>query len=111
MTKGLEHLPYEERLSNLGLFSLGKRRLRGDLINVYKYLRRGRRQTDEAKLFSVVQSNRSNGLKLKRKKFHANTWKNFFTVRVMEYWNRLPREMVESPSTEIFKELSGHTPV
>jgi len=29
--------------------------------------------------------------------------KNFFTLRVMEHWNRLPREAVESPSLEIFK--------
>jgi len=61
MTKGLEHLLYEERLSNLGLFSLGKRRLRGDLMNIYKYLKGGRRQMDEARLFSVVCSERQVG--------------------------------------------------
>ena len=35
-------------------------------------------------------------------KFHKNIWKNFFTVRVMEHWNRLPTGVVESP-LEIFK--------
>jgi len=41
--------------------------------------------------------------KLKHRKFHLNMRKNFFPLRVMEHWNRLPREVVECPSLEIFK--------
>jgi len=51
----------------------------------------------------VVLSDRTRGNGHKHRKFRLNIRKNFLTLRETEYWNRLPREVVESPSLEIFK--------
>jgi len=79
---GREHLPYEERLRDLGLFSLAKRRLRGHLINANKYPK-GRSQVDGARRFLVVSRKRTRGNRYKQEhaKFHLNVGKNLFTWR------------------------------
>ncbi|KAK4807445.1 hypothetical protein QYF61_001996 [Mycteria americana] len=79
--KGLEHKADGERLRDLGLFSLEKRRLRGDLLALYNDLKGGCREG----------------------RFRLDIGEFYFTERIVQHWKRLPRAVVESPSLEVFK--------
>jgi len=104
MIRGVEYLSCEDRLRELGLFSLEKRRLQGDLTAAFQYLKETCREDGE-NIFSRACCNRrrSNGFKLKEGRFRLDRKKNFFTMRVVKDWNRLPREVVKAPSLEMFK--------
>ena len=88
----------------MGLFSLEKRRLRGDLIALYKHLKGGCSK-EGASLISQVISDRmqGNSLNFYQRKSEFDIRKKFFTEIVVKYWNGMFREMVEPPSVEVLK--------
>ena len=91
-------------MRELGLFSLEKRKRRGDLIVAFQYLKKVFKQEGE-QLFTRVNSNRTkgDGFKLRQGRFRLDIRKKFFTQRVVTHWNRLPKEVVDAPSLEAFK--------
>ncbi|KAK4816598.1 LOW QUALITY PROTEIN: hypothetical protein QYF61_018646, partial [Mycteria americana] len=95
LVKGLEGMSCEEQLRTLGLSSLEKRRLRGDLIALYSFLRRGSGE-GSADLFSL-------GSMTGHGRFRVDIRKHFFTKMVVKHWNRLSGEVADAPCLSVFK--------
>ncbi|KAK4829259.1 hypothetical protein QYF61_002545 [Mycteria americana] len=105
MVKGLEAITYEEQLRILHLFTLEKRRMRGDLIALYNFLMK---ESREGAIGRGEQLKAVSGEDMRKK---------IFTERMVKHWNKFPREVVVSPSLSVFKKslddcdhLDGSTP-
>ena len=92
MIQGMDHFSYEGRLKELGLFNQEKRRLQGNLIVTFQYLKRAYKQEGN-QLFIWVDSDSTKGsvFKLMEGRFRLDVRGKFFTERVMRCWNRLFR--------------------
>ena len=104
MIRGQQGRPYIERLRDLNLFSLHKRRLRGDLVTIYKLTRGDQKGLGET-LFLLAPPGitRNNGHKLLESRFRLDIRKNYFTVGAARSWNQLPREVVLASTLGVFK--------
>ena len=88
----------------MGLFSLEKRRLQGDLNADFQYLKGAYKKAGEGLFTRACRDNtRGNGLKLKESRFRLHIRNKGFTMGVVQHRNRLPREVVAAPSLEVFK--------
>jgi len=104
MLRGMEHLSCEERLGELELFSLEKRRLRGDVIAAFQYVKKVyKKDGDKLPSRACCNRTRGDGFKLNDGGFRLDIMKKFFMMRVVRHWHKLSREVVDAPSLETFK--------
>jgi len=94
MIRVLESLPYEDRLRELRLFSLEKRRLWRHFIAALQYLK-GAYKKDVEGVFIRECSDRmrDSGFKLKECRFRLDIGKKFLTMRVVRHWHRFPEKL------------------
>ena len=104
MIEGCKSLSYEDRLKATGLMTLEDRRKRGDMIEVFKFLK-DINKTDSGQWFHLANNVRTRGhrFKLVKNRSRLDIRKNFFSQRVVNDWNSLPEVVVEAESINSFK--------
>ena len=106
MVRPIENLSYKERLNALKLPSLYYRRLRGDLILVYKFLSSNSiSDTNPLLVLSGCTNTRGHDLKLYKEACNSNARKFSFSQRVVSYWNNLHYNTVHATNINNFKKL------
>ena len=104
----IKNLSYEERLRKLELPTLSYRRLRGDMIEVYKIIQE-HYDTEASTIIKLMNdteqrfSTRTNSRKLVYNRANTNIRQNSFSIRIANYWNKLPENIVNAPSINWFK--------
>ena len=103
MMMGGEVLDYESRLKRVGLTTLETRRLRADMLEVYKIMN-GMEGIIEATFFRRDEGGRrGHRFKLYKKRVRLDIAKYAFANRVCATWNNLPKAVVEATSIDMFK--------
>jgi len=104
LIEGFRNMSYSERLSQTGLISMEKRRVRGDLIEVFKMLKSNDR-VDFNKYFEIQSYNRTRGhnCRIVKQRSNLDIRKYFFSQRVVNTWNSLPQTVIDADSVNSFK--------
>ena len=104
MIQGIRNLTYKDRLKHLNLYSLERRRVRRDLIEVFKWIK-GYNKEDINKVLIVKEKIRTltKGFKLDKFRFRKDIGKNWFTNRVVEECSKLRKHMVSAGTVDTFK--------
>ena len=101
---GIRNLTYTERLKRLKLPTLKYRRLRGDLIELYKIVNSKYDKSVALKInFAPYTSTRGNSAKIFLQHCKYDIRKNFFINRVACLWNCLPEHVIQSQNINVFK--------
>ena len=104
MLPEIKDLPYNERLQRLNLWTLQGRRVRADLIEVFKLIN-GLTNLKFEVFFEFDTNSRTRGhaRKLIKNRFNRDLRQHFFTERIIDIWNKLDDQTVLASSLNNFK--------